>query len=151
MNIRISEQSEFEVQLNKRLYTAGNPYDRMNAARAWFNQAMPRFEWYLEDEWNHVVEGQTWIEHHIRCLSTRNEFGPIGYDVYHNHQDGKGVWHLDDYQHSVVVLTDLTRLLPYLRANDPVQADPGQSTTGHLPAHGPVSATGANGPNNPSP
>jgi hypothetical protein len=101
--------------LTRLMLTAPDPYEGLNAGRAWFNQHWgPTFEWYLEDEWNHQIPGQTWIEHHIRCLRTRHEFGPLGYDVYLNHQDSKGVWHLDAYQHSVVCIVNASKLLAYL-------------------------------------
>jgi hypothetical protein len=73
-------------------------YQQLNALRNAFN-ALPNtgFDLYLEDNWNDPTPGQTHFEYRLRSLKTKYDIGPIGIDVYKNHQDANGVWHLDDY------------------------------------------------------
>lgn len=79
-------------------------YERLNALRSWFNQHLTDFEIYLEDQWNEYEPGETRIEYILRSLSTHDELPPLAYDSYHNHQDGKGVWHLGDYRETILLL-----------------------------------------------
>ncbi len=75
-------------------------YTRLNQARNWFNAHVQDFEIYLEDEWNVYEEGQTWFDYNLRSLLSKDELPPLASDVYLNHQDDGGVWHLGDYQSS---------------------------------------------------
>lgn len=77
---------------------AESGYQRLNTLRAWVNDTLgTAFELYLEDVWNEDHPGETWIEYILRSRKTLNETPRLGYDRYYNHQDAKGVWHLDDY------------------------------------------------------
>lgn len=90
-------------------------YHRLIDARNAFNMLFAKeFDCYLEDEWNEYAEGETWIEYRIRSLITKDEFPPIASDIYLNHQDEGGVWHLGDYQHSLVKLTTFEELALFL-------------------------------------
>jgi hypothetical protein len=91
-------------------------YDQMNALRDRFNQLGSRFDLYLEDNWNDPVPGETHFEYRLRSLDTKDDLGPLGIDVYTNRRDGKGVWHLGDYQHSFWLLqktTDENPVIPH--------------------------------------
>jgi hypothetical protein len=97
-------------------------YAQMDAWRALLNQQYftppnATFECYLEDAWNESDDGvlhpgETHFEYRIRSLITKNEIGPLGIDVYTNHQDDKGVWHLGDYQHSFWLVTPAATAIP---------------------------------------
>jgi hypothetical protein len=93
-------------------------YDQLNTLRDWVNAHFgPQgFELYLEDVWNEHVPGETHFEYILRSKRTLNETTPIGVDVYTNHQDAKGVWHLGDYQSSRWLMTDPAPLLAFLMA-----------------------------------
>ena len=94
----------------------GDAYTRMNALRDGFNAAFgPAFELYLEDIWNDHAPGQTWFEYIVRSRRTLEETSPLAYDIYLNHQDAGGVWHLGDYQHTRIVITDAEPLLAFMR------------------------------------
>ena len=82
-------------------------YTQLNALRDTFNQYVSNYDLYLEDVWNENVDGETHFEYILRSLDTLNETERLAWDVYLNHQDAKGVWHLDDYQHSVIRLPSL--------------------------------------------
>lgn len=92
-------------------------YVQLNALRDWVNAHYPDFELYLEDVWNERTEGETHFEYILRSRQTLNETELLGYDIYKNHQDAKGVWHLDDYVSSVRLLNDPMPLLDFIRAN----------------------------------
>lgn len=92
-------------------------YVQLNALRDWVNAHYPDFELYLEDVWNERTEGETHFEYILRSRQTLNETELLGYDIYKNHQDAKGVWHLDDYVSSVRLLTDPMPLLDFIRDN----------------------------------
>lgn len=92
-------------------------YVQLNALRDWVNQHYSDFELYLEDVWNEHVEGETWFEYILRSRRTLNETRVLGYDVYKNHQDQKGVWHLDDYVSSVRLIEEPEELLTFIREN----------------------------------
>ena len=92
-------------------------YVQLNALRDWVNAHYPDFELYLEDVWNDHVPGETWFEYILRSRRTLNETPMLGYDVYKNHQDAKGVWHLDDYVSSVRLIEDPRPLLDFIREN----------------------------------
>ena len=79
-------------------------YDQLNAMRDSFNLLGSRFDLYLEDNWNDPVPGETHFEYRLRSLDTKDDLGPLGIDVYTNRRDGRGVWHLGDYQHSFWLL-----------------------------------------------
>lgn len=112
--------SALRQALTQRLFgDFGDCYARLNAARDWFNGQVPGFEWYLEDVWDEYAEGQTWIEHRVRSLYTRDETEVLGVDIYANHRDAKGVWHLDDYQDSRIWVTDVEAVVQFVATNGP--------------------------------
>jgi hypothetical protein len=92
-------------------------YVQLNQLRDWINQNLPDFELYLEDVWNEKVWGETHFEYILRSRKTFNELPPIGYDIYKNHQDTKGVWHLDEYVSTVRLLQDPQVLVTFIEAN----------------------------------
>lgn len=96
----------------------GDLYERLNAFRAWFNTTLPgynlHYDLYLEDVWNEHAAGQTWFEYIIRSPKTKDEMPPLAYDVYLNHQDAGGVWHLGDYQHSKLAITSIQPVLDFI-------------------------------------
>jgi hypothetical protein len=92
-------------------------YVQLNALRDWVNAHYPDLELYLEDVWNERQAGETWLEYILRSRITRNETDVLGYDVYKNHQDAKGVWHLDDYVKSVRLIDSAKPLIEFIRAN----------------------------------
>ena len=92
-------------------------YVQLNALRDWVNAHYPDFELYLEDVWNERQEGETWFEYILRSRKTLNETDVLGYDVYKNHRDAKGVWHLDEYTHSVRLIDTPHSLIEFIRAN----------------------------------
>lgn len=97
----------------------GHPdlYDRLNALRDYVNANLPEFELYLEDVWNDHQWGETWFEYILRSLRTKDETPPLGYDIYKNHQDAKGVWHLDNYIESHATIDHPKQLMPFILAN----------------------------------
>ncbi len=99
-------------------HKASDLYDRLIHARTSFNTLFTNeFDCYIEDEWNEYVEGETWIEYRFRSLVTKDEFPPIASDVYLNHQDDGGVWHLGDYQYSLIKLTEYESLALFLETH----------------------------------
>lgn len=85
----------------RRLVESHNPttaYADWEAFRAWFNATFTLLDCFLEDAWNEQVAGETHIEYHLRSPITKQELGPLAADVYINHHDAKGVWHLGAYQ-----------------------------------------------------
>jgi hypothetical protein len=94
-----------------------DPYACLNAIRDWVNAHFPDYELYLEDVWNDNVAGETHFEYILRSRKTYHETDRLGYDVYRNHRDAKGVWHLDDYDHSVVLISDPSPILDFINAN----------------------------------
>lgn len=92
-------------------------YVQLNALRDWTNANYPDFELYLEDVWNERTQGETHFEYILRSRRTLNETELIGYDIYQNHQDAKGVWHLDDYVSSVRLIDDPMPLIDFIQAN----------------------------------
>ena len=94
-------------------FAKGDLYKRLNATRDWFNANVPGFDLYLEDAWNDYEEGETWFEYNLRSLDTYNETAPIAFDVYKNHQDSGGVWHLDDYQYSRLEIASPEAILDF--------------------------------------
>ena len=92
-------------------------YEQLNRLRDWVNVHVPDVELYLEDVWNDHVPGETHFEYILRSLRTLNETPPLGYDVYLNHQDAKGVWHLGEYQHTVKNIDSPAPLLEFIQAN----------------------------------
>lgn len=100
------------------LLEGGQPlYNRLNTLRDWVNQEFTGFDLYLEDAWNERVDGETHFEYWLRSKQTYNEIGPFAYDVYKNHQDAKGVWHLDEYTHSVQLMDNLQPLVDFIFEN----------------------------------
>lgn len=87
--------------IQAQLESSADDYKVMNNIRDWVNAHCPDFDFYLEDAWNEAVEGETHFEYRLRSLDTYDESRVWGYDVYLNHQDQGGVWHLDDYQYTV--------------------------------------------------
>jgi hypothetical protein len=81
-------------------------YQQLNSLRDAFNALGTDFDLYLEDNWNDPVPGETHFEYRLRSLQTKDDIGPLGFDVYTNHQDANGVWHLGDYQRSYWCLDD---------------------------------------------
>ncbi len=108
-------REETATKLNQ-LLNGGDPdlYKRMNTLRDWFNKQFPTFDLYLEDVWNENVDGETHFEYLLRSLHTKDETPPLAYDVYLNHQDVKGVWHLDDYQHTVINIDSAEEMLAFM-------------------------------------
>ena len=92
-------------------------YAHMNALRDWVNAHILEVELYLEDVWNETVPGETHFEYLLRSRRTLNEIGPLAHDVYLNHQDARGVWHLDDYQHSVRHMRDPQVIIDFVHTN----------------------------------
>ncbi len=99
------------------LESSPDVYVQLNALRDWVNAHYPDFELYLEDVWNERQEGETWFEYILRSRKTLNETDVLGYDIYKNHRDAKGVWHLDEYVSSVRLMDDPQALITFLRAN----------------------------------
>ncbi len=94
-------------------------YTRLNQMRDWFNAHVEGFEIYLEDEWNHYQEGQTWFDYNLRSLISKDELPPLASDVYLNHQDEGGVWHLGDYQSSHLRITSWEPIIHFLKTHRP--------------------------------
>jgi hypothetical protein len=93
----------------------GDLYHRLNQARDWFNASVSGFEIYLEDEWNVYAEGQTYFDYCLRSLETKDELPPLASDIYLNHQDAGGVWHLGAYQSSYLRIDDWNHVLYFLK------------------------------------
>jgi hypothetical protein len=93
---------ELEQRYNQlvQYHNPATAYADWEAFRAWFNATFTLLECFLEDAWNEQVEGETHIEYHLRSPKTKQELGPLAADVYTNHSDAKGVWHLGAYQHT---------------------------------------------------
>lgn len=92
----------FLVQATDLLSQTDDLYENLNLLRDWFNGRFgEHFDFYLEDVWNDNVDGETHFEYILQSRQTLNETPVLAYDVYLNHQDSGGVWHLDDYQYSV--------------------------------------------------
>jgi hypothetical protein len=98
-------------------------YERLNNVRNWVNAHFPTFELYLEDVWNDHVPGETHFEYILRSRKTLDETPALGYDIYKNHQDTNGVWHLDDYTNSVLAHDSEQALFEALW--EFIQANPG--------------------------
>ena len=96
---------------------SGDLYTRLNQARNWFNETVLGFEIYLEDEWDVYEEGQTWFDYNLRSLKSKDELPPLASDVYLNHRDDRGVWHLGDYQSSHLRLQDWARVQHFLETH----------------------------------
>ena len=92
-------------------------YIQLNSIRDWVNAHFPDFELYLEDVWNEKKEGETHIEYILRSKKTLNETDVLGYDIYQNHRDARGVWHLDDYVCSIRLLEDPQILWTFIQAD----------------------------------
>jgi hypothetical protein len=93
-------------------------YHRLVHARTAFNRLFRQeFDCYLEDEWNEYVEGETWLDYRIRSLVTKDEFPPLASDIYLNRRDEGGVWHLGDYQNSIIKLTHFDELAQFLETH----------------------------------
>jgi hypothetical protein len=99
------------------LNDAEDLYTRLNQARNWFNTTVSGFEIYLEDEWDLYQDGQTWFDYNLRSLNTKDELPPLASDVYLNHRDEKGVWHLGNYQSSHLRLEDWARIQRFLETH----------------------------------
>jgi hypothetical protein len=87
-------------------------YEQLNHLRDGFNQLDSRFDLYLEDNWNDPIPGETHFEYRLRSLDSKDDLGPLGIDVYTNHQDANGVWHLGEYQTSFWCLQGETNKTP---------------------------------------
>jgi hypothetical protein len=104
--------------MTAQLREAPDLYTGLNRLRDWTNRQFPDFELYLEDVWNDRTPGETHFEYILRSRKTYNETDPIGYDIYKNHQDKGGVWHLDDYVSSVLLMDDpAAELVAFIQAN----------------------------------
>lgn len=116
MNLYPDEQEAYQAMTD---CLKGSPdlYVQLNALRDWVNANYPGFELYLEDVWNERTEGETHFEYILRSRKTLNETDVLGYDIYKNHRDAKGVWHLDDYVSSVRLIDDPQILLDFIKAN----------------------------------
>lgn len=104
--------------MNACLESSPDIYIQLNALRDWVNAHYPDFELYLEDVWNERTEGETHFEYILRSRRTLNETELLGYDIYKNHRDVRGVWHLDEYVSSVRLLDDPMPLLDFIRENN---------------------------------
>lgn len=107
-------------QLQHQLNSSDDLYIQLNAVRNWINQHMENYELYLEDVWNEKVDGETHFEYILRSKDTLNETEVLGYDVYLNHQDAKGVWHLDEYVKTIRLIGDSQPLLDFIQQNTPI-------------------------------
>jgi hypothetical protein len=114
----IHDEAAFCRTVDALLTSSPDVYVQLNALRDWINAHFPDFELYLEDVWNETVDGETHFEYILRSRRTLNETAVLGYDIYRNHRDKNGVWHLDDYTGSVRLLDDSRLLLDFIRAND---------------------------------
>ena len=120
---------EIQDALQSIMADTPDAYTQLNNIRSWVNNNLaPEFELYLEDVWhkesshkegsNNHVSGETHFEYILRSRRTLNETPALGYDIYLNHQDGKGVWHLDAYQSTVNGFPEaLETLLAFIQAN----------------------------------
>ena len=109
--------AELHEALQRQLHSSEDLYVALNNTRNWVNAHCPDVELYLEDVWNEHAAGETWFEYILRSRKTLDELPPIGYDVYKNHQDAGGVWHLDEYVKSVRLLDDAEPLVAFIRTH----------------------------------
>lgn len=93
-------ETEAHRHLNALVVATADRYTNLNAVRDWVNATFPAVELYLEDVWNEHAEGETHFEYILRSRKTLEETPVLAVDVYHNHRDEKGVWHLGDYMES---------------------------------------------------
>lgn len=114
----MDEQALYEA-MQARLQGPGDIYAQMNALRDWVNANCPGFELYLEDVWNEKTEGETHFEYILRSRQTLNETRVLAYDIYQNHRDAGGVWHLDEYVRSVKLIDDCRELVAFMKDNPP--------------------------------
>lgn len=118
MNTNIQPDDQTALQAMQDCLTqSADIYVQMNALRDWVNAHYPSFELYLEDVWNEKTEGETHFEYILRSRKTLNETEVLGYDIYKNHRDAKGVWHLDEYVSSVRLLDNPGLLLEFIHQN----------------------------------
>lgn len=110
-------EAEAYLAMQTCLDSSPDIYVQLNALRDWVNLNYPDFELYLEDVWNEKKAGETHFEYILRSRVTLNETDVLGYDIYKNHQDAKGVWHLDEYVSSVRLIRDPAILLSFIVAN----------------------------------
>jgi hypothetical protein len=100
--------------------TTDDLYARLNLARTWFNANVQGFTMILEDVWNETAEDQTTIDYQLRSLTTKDESPPLASDVYGNRRDTSGVWHLEAYQRSVLLVdAELSWVRTFLLENSP--------------------------------
>jgi len=111
-----NRQAAYE-RIHAWMHGPGDVYGRLNALRDWVNSHFPEFELYLEDVWNEHKEGETRFEYILRSRQTLYETDVLGYDIYLNHRDAKGVWHLDDYQSSTWLVDDPNVVLHFLQTH----------------------------------
>lgn len=102
MTVEFGNLEALAEAMRREWQTSADLYTQLNRLRNWVNASFPDFELYLEDVWNDHVPGETHFEYILRSRKTFNETPAIGYDIYLNHQDASGVWHLDDYVKSVL-------------------------------------------------
>lgn len=114
----MSQLHRFLVSSTDLLSQCEDVYEGLNLLRDWFNgRYEPDFDLYLEDVWNEKEEGETHFEYILRSTRTLNETPVLAYDVYLNHQDSGGVWHLDDYQYTVATEHIPQRMAAFMQAN----------------------------------
>ncbi|MFN8615108.1 MAG: hypothetical protein U0003_04265 [Vampirovibrionales bacterium] len=89
-------------------------YTNLNALRDWVNAHFDTMDLYLEDAWNESVEGETHFEYRLRDKKTLEETPVLAIDVYFNHQDAGGVWHLGAYQGSQELLPMVETVVAFL-------------------------------------
>lgn len=111
-----NEEAAYQA-IQRSMTESPDVYVQLNTLRDWVNAHYPDFELYLEDVWNEKAEGETHFEYILRSRKTLNETDLLGYDVYRNHRDAKGVWHLDDYQYSVRLIQDPRVILEFIAQN----------------------------------
>ncbi len=92
-------------------------YVQWNAVRDWVNAHFPDFELYLEDTWNERTEGETHLEYILRSRQTLNETPVLAYDIYLNHRDVRNIWHLDDYQSTIRLMTHPQEIVDFILEN----------------------------------
>lgn len=101
------------------LDSSEEPYLRINRLRDWCNTHLAGFELFLEDVWPREsgLAGVTLIEYRLRSLRTLEESVLLAQDCYTCHCDAHGVWHLDDWQSTDILIPDVAPLLAFLEAN----------------------------------
>jgi hypothetical protein len=110
-------EQQLLTTMHEHLAATSDLYHNLNQLRAWFNGHFPEFELYLEDVWNDRLPGKTCFEYIVRSRLTKDETEPFAFDQYGNYRDGKGVWHLGEYEQTVLLMTELTPIVQFVTRN----------------------------------